>query len=465
MANLGVSVIEVRAGTSDQPVKELRPGNQLAPTSVGRSGMWRVDAPGVLDVHAYVYFDGQALFLQSADPSNPAKSNGQTIGATWTQVEIPCTIEIGRARLVYRTLDDGDDDDKTVARPIEQFDAAMTPAAGSPAAGSPIGAPPAMAFRPGGGALATKTDEEEKTRFAPMDIGGGAPAQRQPEPTVVNPIELSAQAPKARPAAGAPPPAWGDAPGQGSTAAGPPPAPPVGQGWGGNVQVDPNMMQPGMQPGMMQPGMMQPGMMQPGMPMQPGMMPMQPGMSGQLPAQPGPETGKVVTATGPQSPWDKVKKDWQETSFIKKGMLILMPMIGLLMWNLYGNEEPPPQPRDPGLLASEGGVASGGADSGSTAATTGGTVVAPPPLTLPTTTGVIPNPVPALSLDGGQSLTTPKDAGARSPERLAADAVAAGNYALAIQIYDGLIASAQPGPQQDAYKAAAAILRQRLDGG
>ena len=30
-------------------------------------------APGVLDVHAFMYFDGRALFLQSADPSSPAK--------------------------------------------------------------------------------------------------------------------------------------------------------------------------------------------------------------------------------------------------------------------------------------------------------------------------------------------------------------------------------------------------------
>ena len=58
-----------------------------------------------------------------------------------------------------------------------------------------------------------RQDEEEKTRFAPMDFGGGQPAaggpqSRQPEPTVVAPMELQQQqqAPRARPAAGAPPP-------------------------------------------------------------------------------------------------------------------------------------------------------------------------------------------------------------------------------------------------------------------
>src|SRR5258706_5405824 len=144
MANFpGTAVIEVRAGTSPTPVKELRPGEQLQPTSIGLHGMWQVEAPGVLDVHAYVYFDGQSLFMQSADPSNPAKGNGQTIGAAWQQIEIPCTIEVGRARLVYRTLEDADDDDKTVARPIDHFDATATPAVGSPQAGAP-----AMQFRP-----------------------------------------------------------------------------------------------------------------------------------------------------------------------------------------------------------------------------------------------------------------------------------------------------------------------------
>src|SRR5208337_4688072 len=102
--NPGVHIVEIRAGNSQRPVLELRPGTPVQPMSVGRIGMWPVDAPEVLDVHAFLYFDGRALFVQSADAGNPAKGNGQAIGTAWQQLEIPCTIEIGRARLVYRAL-------------------------------------------------------------------------------------------------------------------------------------------------------------------------------------------------------------------------------------------------------------------------------------------------------------------------------------------------------------------------
>lgn len=147
----GVHIVEIRAGQSPRPVLELRPGVVVQPMSIGRVGMWSIDAPGVLDVHAYVYFDGRSLFVQSADPTNPAKGNGQALGATWQQLEIPCTIELGRARLVYRTLDevDGDDDDdKTVAQAIQ------------------VPRQPAPAFTPNGGAFSIETRHRTRTRRA-----------------------------------------------------------------------------------------------------------------------------------------------------------------------------------------------------------------------------------------------------------------------------------------------------------
>jgi hypothetical protein len=70
-----------------------------------------------------------------------------------------------------------------------------------------------------------------------------------------------------------------------------------------------------------------------------------------------------------------------------------------------------------------------------------------------------------MALDAGQALTTPKDAGARSLERQAADAVADGKFATAVQLYDQLTATTPAGPEQDAYRAAASILRVKLDGG
>ena len=100
----GSQILEIRAGNSQRSFLELQPGVAVQPMSIGRVGMWQIDAPDVLDVHAFVYFDGRALFVQSASAANPAKGNGQAIGTAWQQIEIPCTIEIGRARLVYLSL-------------------------------------------------------------------------------------------------------------------------------------------------------------------------------------------------------------------------------------------------------------------------------------------------------------------------------------------------------------------------
>jgi len=84
---------------------------------------------------------------------------------------------------------------------------------------------------------------------------------------------------------------------------------------------------------------------------------------------------------------------------------------------------------------------------------------------MPTTTGVIAQPLVPIALDGGQDLHTPKDAGARTLERQAADAVAEGKFGTAIQLYDQLAATTPAGPEQDAYRVAASILRVKVDGG
>jgi hypothetical protein len=440
----------------------------MDPTSIGRAAMWAVDAPGILDVHAFVYYDGRALFVQSADTSNPARGNGQAIGGTWQQVEIPCTIELGRARIVYRTLEESDDDDKTVARPIEE----MVPAPGGGGAGG-------VQFRPGAGLLAHRQDEEERTRFAPMDFPSQPAAQgRQPEPTVVSPLESPGGGGGPRPAAGAPAPQWSDAPGEGATNIGAPvPAVPSGafQQWGGAsgqaMGMQPGMMQPGMpagmmQPGMMQPGMMQPGMMQPGM-MQPGMMQpgtpagmmqpgmMQPGMMqpGVQPGmmQPGVETGKVATAA-PQSFVEKVKQDWAQTSFIKKGMLFATPLVALMAMQAFQEPEPPPE--EPGPVATATSTGSHGPSTSSSGRAGGGPSA---PAVAPTSEplGVL-FPMAPLPPDAGAP-KTPKKPGPPTPEREAADAVAMGNYAKAAQIYDQL-AVMHP-ERAEVYKTAARVAR------
>jgi len=101
------SVIELRAGRGEPRQISLTPGSVLDPTSVGQAGMWRVSGGGVLDVHGYLYFDGKALFVQSADDNAPVMVNRHRVARAWTEVRMPSTIELGEVQLVYRIDTDG----------------------------------------------------------------------------------------------------------------------------------------------------------------------------------------------------------------------------------------------------------------------------------------------------------------------------------------------------------------------
>ena len=69
-------VIEIETGIGEPAFIPLSMGHELQPISVGKKGMWRIESPKVLDVHAFVYFDGNALFLQSADENAAAAVDG-----------------------------------------------------------------------------------------------------------------------------------------------------------------------------------------------------------------------------------------------------------------------------------------------------------------------------------------------------------------------------------------------------
>ena len=97
-------VIEIEPGIGEPAFIPLSMGNELQPISVGKKGMWRLESPRVLDVHAFVYFDGASLFLQSADEQNAASVDGFRVGKAWTELHAPCMIEVGMARLRYRSL-------------------------------------------------------------------------------------------------------------------------------------------------------------------------------------------------------------------------------------------------------------------------------------------------------------------------------------------------------------------------
>src|SRR5262245_28687981 len=99
-------VIEVETGIGEPALIPLTMGQELQPISIGKKGMWKVESAGVLDVHAFVYFDGTALFLQSADESASASVDGYRVGKAWTELHPPCKIEIGAARLRFRSIRD-----------------------------------------------------------------------------------------------------------------------------------------------------------------------------------------------------------------------------------------------------------------------------------------------------------------------------------------------------------------------
>ena len=462
----GSHIVEIRAGTSQRPVVELRPGEVVQPMSIGRVGMWAIDAPDVLDVHAYMYFDGRALFVQSADAQNPAKGNGKPIGMQWQQIEIPCTIEVGRARLVYRTLDDVDDDgeDKTVAQPIQ--------IPREPASGAPF-APGAFSNR------SNKGPDSDATRLAPMP-------NREPDPTVVSPLEMvgtpAIGVPKARPAAGMP--AWSTtndaSPNSSPTAIGAPPAPPPPQNTGyqqfGSVQVAvpapppaPNamvqtlqapmqsplanmqpMMQPGMQP-MMQPGMQGfPQQMQPNM-MPPNMMP--PNASGPYPGMPtGPnaETGRVQPPTELKG-FARMAAEWKAMPPIRKVIFGCTPAVMLLAYFMvFDDDAPAPQPHRKNPQTSDSvAMVDAAAPTTSTSTSMNTTPPAMDASVAQVTTSTAPPP------------TTPLPKGKRTPEREAIDLVSQGQFAKAADIYEQL---AQQHPEQPAFKEAARILRLRANG-
>jgi hypothetical protein len=94
-------VLEIRRGQGEPRFLRLPRGADLQPTSVGARGDFRVDADGVLDVHAFVYFDGETLFVQSADVATPVRVNGRPASSEWSRVEPPSTLAFGDARVVF----------------------------------------------------------------------------------------------------------------------------------------------------------------------------------------------------------------------------------------------------------------------------------------------------------------------------------------------------------------------------
>jgi hypothetical protein len=75
-------------------------GTPEGPFSVGGVGDWTIAGPTIAAVHAYLYFDGAMLFVSSAIPDDPARLAGVPVSNEWTQLNPPCELNIGGAKLV-----------------------------------------------------------------------------------------------------------------------------------------------------------------------------------------------------------------------------------------------------------------------------------------------------------------------------------------------------------------------------
>ncbi len=165
-------VIEIEAGNGEPASIVLTQGQELEPISIGKKGSWRLEFPDALDVHGFAYFDGTSLYLHSARDDRPLLVEGRSIEKKWTIVAPPSAIDLGGARLRFRSLAADEHEAATVAlarAPVEMppnFSAASAPAK------------PERPFAPG--ALAPRDDET--TRFAPLDPTVERPQQPFTEP-------------------------------------------------------------------------------------------------------------------------------------------------------------------------------------------------------------------------------------------------------------------------------------------
>lgn len=425
-------VIEIEAGIGEPAFIPLTLGQELQPISVGKKGMWRLESPRVLDVHAFVYFDGNALFLQSADEATAAMVDGYRIGKAWTELHAPCSIELGGARLRYRSLAPPVEEPETklanrapprprVGGPDLPPPSQATVAMGAPPVAMPGGAPPPVPrnipsrppaagqppplptnrppppvpapsipasfpkesrpFKPG--EFASRADDGDSTRIAPLEDhlakSGLSPASLarpltggvMPLPPLIVPEDLST-----RPE-GVQMRAAGSAPQLPSSMSGPYP------------QLSMSGQNPMMQQGVMPlpQGSMPPNMMSGGYPsMPPNMSGQYPGMSpsGQYNAM---SSGMNPAMGGYGAPAPEIPKEvglarlvaeYKQFSGPKKVLVFLMPFAMLGSVYLLFDDDPPPQAVkkqnaaglmvDGGAASAEGGAMAVGGEGGAPAA-------------------------------------------------------------------------------------------------
>ncbi len=91
-------VLEREAGSEGSPPMAFVVGQQKGPITLGRAGEFRVDGAGALATHGFLMFDGDGIYLCSADEASPIVANGARIPKNWTCVRVPCTVTLGRTK-------------------------------------------------------------------------------------------------------------------------------------------------------------------------------------------------------------------------------------------------------------------------------------------------------------------------------------------------------------------------------
>jgi hypothetical protein len=350
--------ITVRTGTAEPASMAFAPGTPVGPLAVGRNATWRVVAPGVLEEHGFLYFDGTSLFLQSANPNAPITVNGAPIPSTWTPVYAPCEIAFGGARLWFG------------------------PTAASMAPPRPEAPPSRAGFIPRINGL---DDNDEHTRMQPIEEMQASRrsvnlAPREAVSATLKSSDASPFAPSTEmmgpgPLFGPPPPA--SIPGPGSQAA------PV--------------------------------------------------------VFPGPGAPPDASPPGPPAPkppgWLAAR--WREASGPKKALTVLMVPLVWAVWVIFTDKAAPPRPLKPVAAAS----------------------VSAKPSAAPSVEPPAPQPVQPAASPASSASAKPAAgpaSSAKTPQREAADAVAAGAYDKAAKLYEDL-AKANPGVP--VYAEAARIMR------
>jgi hypothetical protein len=488
-------VLEVRTGAGDPASIALLPGTPLDPTSFGGAAMWRIIAQGVLDVHGYMYFDGNSVFIQSADDQFPVFVNRHRVGTAWTEIRAPSVIVIGNAQVELRASDALARSGALVAmRP--KFH--MTPAPGGAAVppeppkgpwdASTIAPADAFADLNAGTGPQPFVGDDVSTRFAPLGIGSFTDSAPSGVP-IVAPVSHQPVSP--RPVSH-PPPISHE-----------------------RLVAEPQLSQTGGR--FPRDGLSGPRIGAAALGSAPRVSP-GPTTSPSFPAPVplAPTNARIVVPRG--SLWERAKADWNATSLPKRVLFVLSPFVVLSYFKLFFSEHDPETETNDvtatgsALAPAEPAESAIRLPAATVVPTLPATAVAPtPPQPFVPPTLVVPPSTPTPTAIDPRLLLPPQGAiptatapaipqipptisptiaptiaptfaptavaptapttvntapvaptaapTARTLERAAADAYAEGNLPLALQLYERL---AREHPENPAFADAARMIRERL---